>query len=91
MVPTPSYIMFQFQSWIWNNSGTNGIVSQSTTSSANRNLMKDKIQRRSVHARRHHSHEENALVIAVVAWAFVVVTSVTVARPLQRPAEFRPS
>ena len=54
--------------------------------------MKDKIHRRLAHARRHHSHEDNAAaVVAVAAWVFVVVTSVTVARPLQKPVEFRAS
>ena len=92
------FAILQFQRWIWNDSVTNDIiqastfkVSQSATSSANTNLMKDKNQRRLAHARRHNSHEENAPVVAVAAWAFVVVISVTVARPLQKPAEFRAS
>ena len=42
--------------------------------------MKDKIQRRLAHACRRHSHEKNAPVVAVAASAFVVVTSVTVAK-----------
>ena len=78
--------ILQFQRWICN-SGTNAIihvttlkVSQSATSSANTNLMKDKIQRRLAHPRRHHSHEGDASV-AVAAWAFVVITSVTGTRP----------
>ena len=49
-------------------------VFESAISSANPNLMKDKIQRRFAHARRHHNHEEN-VPVAVVAWAFAVVTS----------------
>ena len=61
------------------------------SSASTNDLMEDKIHRRLAHACHHHSHEENAPVVAVAAWAFVVVTSVTVARPLQRPAEFRPS
>jgi len=67
------------------------LVSQSATSLANSKLMKDKIQRRLAHARRHHSHEGNAHVVAVAALSFVVVTSVSVARPLKKPAEFRAS
>ena len=43
------------------------------------------------HAATTVSHEENAPVVAVAAWSFVVVTSVTVARPLQKPAEFKAS
>ena len=66
-------------------------VYQSAASSATTNLMKDKIQRRLAHVRHHHSHEENAPVVAVAAWAFVIVTSVTVARPLKKPSEFRAS
>ena len=53
--------------------------------------MKDKIQRRLAQAHRLHSHEGNAHVVAVAALSFVVVTSVTVARPLKKPAEFRAS
>ena len=44
-----------------------------------------------MHAATTVSHEENAPVVAVAAWSFVVVTSVTVARPLKKPAEFKAS
>ena len=91
------FAILQFQNWIWNNSGTNAIIhattfkfSQSITSPANKNLKKDKIQHRLAHARRHHSHEGSAPPVVVAAWAFMVVTSVTVARPL-RMLTFRPS
>ena len=46
--------------------------------------MKDKVQRRLAHARRHHSHEENAPVKAAAAWSFVVVTAVTVGKAPQK-------
>lgn len=61
----------------------------STKSSATTNLM-DEIQRRSAHAHCHHNPEENARV-AIAAWSFVVLTSVTVAWLLQKQAEFRAS
>ena len=44
-----------------------------------------------MHAATTASHEGNAPVVAVAAWSFVVVTSVTVVRPLKKPAEFRAS
>ena len=50
--------------------------------------MNDNIQRRSAHVRRHHVHDTNPRVV-VAAWAFVVVTSVAVARSLQKRAKFR--
>ena len=53
--------------------------------------MKDKIHHGSAHARRHRVHDENACIAVAAWWAFVVVTSVTVAWSLQKPAEFRAS
>ena len=64
--------------------------SEHSTSSTNANLMKDNIQRRSPHPRRHRSRDENER-IAIAAFVLVVVTSVAVARSRQTQTKFRVS